>query len=868
VKIPFLRLFTLRHARKSLSTTIALIAIIALGVAVLFSVRLANKAALSGFQLFTRSLSGGGDLMISTPSGSLPVSKLAELRQTLDTLPVVMMPVIEATAALPGTGLDEDDFDAQQVTLVGLDLMSLRNLSNARESTGLISIQSEDQDEIDLGATDRVYLTQAAATQFNIKTGETLSAVIGDELRTLTVAAVLTPGELDAGKNESVFLMDLPAVQLLTERTNSVDRVDLFIPEGDQSEAIRHNTLTALATLNAEDWVWQRADEQRQATEDMTAAFRMNLTILSGLSLIVGLYLILQALEAAVVRRRSEVGTLRALGCSPQWIERCWLLESVFLGSIGSAIGLLLGWLLAQSSVQAISRTVNALYMNTTAQAAQWDAKEALLAGSMGIAVSLLAGWAPARDAASTPPIQAIRKERFGRERPSRQPLRWSLLLLLLAWATHLMPPVTLESGSPFPIGGYLSALCGLTGAAMLSGVLLKSAANLIKPLIALSAHARIAASQLKRLTGRHRLTAAGMVAAIGMAAGMDILIHSFEGTVTNWISHTLKADLFVAVKGVENASNRNKISEKSWKMIQNDPDVDFVEIGHIMPITLQKRPTFIVGMRTTRTWQDDQFIWVKPPRNPIRDLKPTNGTLPPALISESFSMRYKTSIDDIVTLPTPTGSKRVLVQAIFADYGNERGSLVIDSQLICDWFEDRGALNLAATLKPEADIERVKTRWENTFPGLTIRTNRALRNEVITIFNQTFAVTHALKAIGILVAIAGLALALFSLVLERRAELRVLREVGFSRRDIAHSLTIEGFLMSLYGLCGGLAISVWLGYILVFVINKQSFGWTLAFKVPAQNLLLLSLGVLFASWITCYLIGHWSSQLRAELEE
>ena len=868
MKIPYLRLFTLRHARRSPSSTIALIAIIALGVAVLFSVRLANKAALSGFQLFTRSLSGGGDLIISTPSGNLPVSKLAHLRKTLGSLPVVMMPVIEATAALPGTGLDADDFDARQVTLVGLDLMSLRNLSNARESTGLITLQTEDQDQIELGATDRIYLTQAAATQLDVQTGERISAVIGDTVRSLKVAAVLIPGELDAGKNEAVFLMDLPAVQEFTGRAGFVDRVDLFIPEGPQSEAILGRTLEALSTLDTTEWVWQRADEQRQATEDMTEAFRMNLTILSGLSLIVGLYLILQALEAAVVRRRSEIGTLRALGCSPQWIERCWLLESVFLGSIGSVIGLLLGWLFAQSSVQAISRTVNALYMNTTAQAAQWDAKEAILAGSMGILVSLLAGWAPARDAASTPPIQAIRRERFGKTSSSRKSTGWSILLLLLAWLFHLMPPLSLQSGSLFPVGGYLSALFGLTGAALLSGLLLRSASVLIKPLTARSAHAKIAASQLKRLTGRHRLTAAGMVAAIGMASGMDILIHSFEGTVTNWISHTLKADLFVAVKGVENASNRNKMSEKTWKMIQNDPDVAFVEIGHIMPIRLDNRPTFAVGMRTTRSWQENQFIWVRAPRKPIKNLKPPAEEIPPALISESFSMRYNVSVNETMNLPTPAGSKQVMIKAIFADYGNERGSIVIDSELLCSWFEDRRALNLAATLKPGTDIEKVKARWETAHPGLTIRTNRALRGEVITIFNQTFAVTHALKAIGILVAIAGLALALFSLVMERRSELRVLREVGFGRSDIAKSLTIEGLFTTLYGLVGGLAISIWLGYILVFVINKQSFGWTLAFSVPTENLALLSLGILLASWMTCYLVGSWSSQLQAEMEE
>ena len=414
----YLNRFTLRHAKRSPTTTIALVAIIALGVAVLYSVRLANQAAVSGFQLFTQSLSGGGDLIISTPAGKIPTAALPQLRRTLGTLPVVMLPVVEATAALPGTGLDSDDFDAKQITLVGLDLMALRNLSNARSSSGVITLQTQDQADIQLGANDQVYLTQAAADLLSVEVGDPFNAIIGDQSRTLYVAAILIPGELDAGKKESVFLMDLPAVQRFTNQENAIDRVDIFVPEGPARDRIMKETLAQLEQLDPQQWTWMRSDEQRQATQAMTAAFRMNLTILSGLSLIVGLYLILQALEAAVVRRRSEIGTLRALGFTPQWIQRMWLLESVILGSIGSGIGLLVGWLLAQGTVQAISRTVNALYMNTTATAARWDSQEATLAALMGITVSLLAGWVPARDAASTPPFKPSVKSVLAHKKP------------------------------------------------------------------------------------------------------------------------------------------------------------------------------------------------------------------------------------------------------------------------------------------------------------------------------------------------------------------------------------------------------------------------------------------------------------------
>ena len=203
--------------------------------------------------------------------------------------------------------------------------------------------------------------------------------------------------------------------------------------------------------------------------------------------------------------------------------------------------------------------------MNTTATAAQWDNTEALLASSMGILISLLAGWVPAKDAANTPPIQAIRQERLGSQMTRFNHSKWGLILVLIAWIAHLLPPIELAVGKRFPAGGYISALCALTGAAMLSGSLLRSASIILKPLCSISAHIRIAAGQLKRLTGRHRLTVAGIVAAVGMAAGMDILYPFLRKTVTNWIGHTLKADLFVAVKGVENASNQNKMSEETW---------------------------------------------------------------------------------------------------------------------------------------------------------------------------------------------------------------------------------------------------------------------------------------------------------------
>ena len=191
-----------------------------------------------------------------------------------------------------------------------------------------------------------------------------------------------------------------------------------------------------------------------------------------------------------------------------------------------------------------------------------------------------------------------------------------------------------------------------------------------------------------------------------------------------------------------------------------------------------------------------------------------------------------------------------------------------MDGPLVSAWFNDARAVSMAVTLKPGMDPDAVRKRWMSEYPGLVVRTNRVLREEVIKIFHQTFAVTYALKAIGISVAVGGLALALFSLLMERRGELLTLREIGFSRRDIMRAVTLEGVLLGGVGLLGGLLLSLALGWLLIYVINRQSFGWTLAYALPGSGLAVLAIGILAAAGITSLAVGRWAVQLKSEMQE
>jgi putative ABC transport system permease protein len=863
-----LKRFSWRHGKQAPATTAALLVIVALGVAVFFSVRLSSRAAVSGFQLFTQSISGGSDFVITGAGRGVPVERLPELRTALNPLPVLLFPVVEGTATLPGTGRDADDFDAAQVPVIGIDLFSVRNLVYARPTVQYRLFDEAPSVESAWGRPGEVFITRSLADRLGVAQDQVITAILGDRPRSLRVSAVINPAEFQTGKREELMIMDLPALQALLDQPLQVDRVEVIVPEGESAADLREQTIERLGRLDPARWSWSTTDAQRESAQTMTAAFRLNLTILSGLSLLVGIYLIIQAMEAAVIRRRSEIGILLSMGFEPRWIRQAWLVESLLLGIVGSALGLALGWALAQGAVRALAQTVNALYVSTTARAAGWDSGEALLAFGLGVTATVAAGLLPARDAALTPPVQVMRQEgRGGGIRLLDSPVLGAALLgaaLLLS----LLPPLVLGPGVRFPLGGYLAALCGLVGAAVLSSNLLGFIPRLSRRAADKSALWRVAASQCRRPSGRHKLTIAGLVVAVGMAAGMEILTHSFERTVANWIQRSLRADLFVAVKGIENASSRNAISEATWRRLAEDPDVVRADIGHIFPVVFREAPTTVMGIRSTGAWTDDHLIWAAEPAVPVVLKEPLEDGAWPALASESFFVRYRLGRGDTLQLPTPTGERRIRIMGVYADYGNERGTLLMDGMRVSEWFGDLRAINLAATLRPGAEPAEVRERWAAEYPGLAVRTNRALREEVLTIFHQTFAVTHALKAIGVAVAVGGLALALFSLLLDRREELVVLRELGFRRRGIMAAVTLEGAAMSLIGLAGGLVLSLGLGWLLIYVINKQSFGWTMAYTVPTGGLATLAAGVLLAATLTSLGVGRWAARLKGEEHE
>jgi putative ABC transport system permease protein len=222
----------------------------------------------------------------------------------------------------------------------------------------------------------------------------------------------------------------------------------------------------------------------------------------------------------------------------------------------------------------------------------------------------------------------------------------------------------------------------------------------------------------------------------------------------------------------------------------------------------------------------------------------------------------------DFVTVPTPSGPQTLRIAGSFADYGNERGSVIIDREHFVRWFADEFAANLVLFVKPGNDPNAVRASLLKEFPGLSIFTNSSLRMEILRIFNQSFAITWALELIGVCVAVIGLGLSLASMLVERRGDISTLRALGMSHREIARSTALEGAGIALGGVIPGLLLSVGLGWLLIRVINKQTFGWTLQFAIPWWQLTIFVALVLASATFTGWLTGKKGARLPADREE
>ena len=468
---------TFRHWRSKLGHYLLLLGIVAVGVGAFNGIRQASRAASANFGLFNQAVSGQSDFLIESPVQRLREQDLDRLGELSTDPDWHLIPVIEGSV----TAVDEDTEARKQLRLIGLDLLALGNLPTLAQE----SLKFSDKDDANwydwIGSENEVWVGQKLADALTISVGDELSFLASGHLAKMKVRMILD--DPNGNLPDDLVLADIPTAQTLLSRPGELNRVEVVIDQVNRREDSEYLSKIENRLLENIPANLSLSPTQNRAADraSMTAAFRLNLTILSLIAILVGAYLILQALDAAVVRRRAEIATLRSLGVDGSVLFFTYLLEAFVLGLLGSIAGVGVGQVLALGAVGMLADTVNALYFATSVEALDLTVVDVVVGIVLGLLFSMLAGWLPARDANQTPPAQVLARGDWSPGFSWLRNPKYGVGLLLIGGLFLLFPPYVMESGSKMPVGGFLASGCWILGAALLSGHVLVILAKLFR---------------------------------------------------------------------------------------------------------------------------------------------------------------------------------------------------------------------------------------------------------------------------------------------------------------------------------------------------------------------------------------------------
>jgi putative ABC transport system permease protein len=503
------------------------------------------------------------------------------------------------------------------------------------------------------------------------------------------------------------------------------------------------------------------------------------------------------------------------------------------LGLAGSLLGLAFGALLAEFSVAAVARTVQTLYVGIGVGRVIWDPLPIAKAFLLGIVLAVIAAIVPALEAARVPPAFTMRAAGFERRPPhfARNAAFAGVLAFILAALISTGPPV-----DGIPVFGYLSGIMIIAGGSLCVPIVI-SVASAVGRRFLRDAPALLAAGNLGAALGRESVAVAALGIAIAMMTAVAILIGSFRSTVVAWADEVLSADLFVRTLGPADASSSARFSPRVLATIARVPGVADVHALRSITIPYRGRLLELDTIDFTQLLRHEtiQFLGVENVRALLQSSVGTENVF----VSEPFASRFHVRPGETLVLDTPSGPTRFTIAAVFNDYSTESGIIMLDRTTFERLFHDDTVDSIAIWAKPGANIASLRTRViRSVLPlRIDIETNRELHALVVQIFNRTFAITYALYLISVAIALLGVISTLFALVLERRREIGILRYLGLRTGGVRRMVLVEAAFVGVLGGLVGIALGFLLALLLIFVINRQAFGWLIDLHIPWEFL-------------------------------
>lgn len=822
--------------------TLLMILGIALGVAVIVAVDIANASAVRAFSLSTEAIAGKATHQITGGVNGLREEVYSDLkRKGMD---VAMAPVVGAFVSSPQLG-------ERPLQLFGVDPFVDGQFRNYLNPATTVNPQAYLSIFTVPGA---VMISAENSARYGLKLGDEISLDIDGVVKTAIISGILeVQDDLSRRTLEGMILADISTVQELTNRQGWLDWVDVILPEG---EAVLEEALPAGAAL-------QPVSSRQGALEQMTAAFRANLSALSMLALIVGLFLIYNSITFSVVQRRKLFGILRCLGVTRGEVFRLVVWEAVGIGLIGSLVGIGLGVLMGRNTVLLVSQTINDLYFTTTVQDVSLPLISLLKGGLIGVAATVLAAGFPAFEAASIPPNTALTRSIL--ESKSR------LVVILLAGAglaAILLGVIVFQLSASSMLPGFIGTALVVVGFAMLAAISMIAIMNLLEPILRrmFGFLGRMAPRNVIKNLSRTAVAVAALMVAIAVTIGINLMVDSFRSTVDLWLRQTLQSDVYLTAPSFVSSSSQTPIDPQVVEKVNTWPGVARVDV--LRTIHLETSSGYIILSATSNPEIGVERMYVSRSLA-VEDIWPAmqQGGL---LISETLARNLDlTGEGKMLKLPTPNGEVEMPVLGIYNDYSSSEGGIMMALNVYQDLWRDSTITAIGLRLQPGYQADQITQDLEERLgvtQKLIIRANQELRADVMDVFDRTFTITASLRILATVVAFIGILSTLLLIQLEKQREIGILRALGLTGGQLWRLTMLETGLM---GLSAGL-LAMPTGYvvtlILIYVINLRSFGWTIQlFLEPRVFVQSLGLAVLAALLAGIYPALRLSQMVTSE---
>lgn len=820
----------------------------ALGVAVVFAVDIANESAKRAFALSVDAVTGRTTHQLLGGSTGIDETIYTKLRTELGFRNSA--PVVEGSITTAGPG-------GETLQVIGVDIFAepmFRNQPFTDNAEADVEAQVSRR-SLQLLSVGAVILGDTTARRLGVETGETVRLDNSSTLQSLQL--INTVDTQQQAAFESIAMVDISTAQHLLAMHGKLSRIDLIIDPSQQHDAIKllQSSFPSVRVVEAA--------RRNNALSQMTQAFHTNLLAMSLLALLVGAFLIYNTVTLSVLQRRSLFGQLRVVGVQRGELFSSILIETLLFAVVGTLCGLLLGYLLGSMLLTLVTRTINDLYFTLDVRRLDFSTLNLLKAIGIGLGAALIAALPPALEAANSPPVTVVQRSAVERRAKAILPMLFAggVALILIGMLVLWLSQSSLWAG-------FAALFCIVIGYSLLipsSLVVLTSLGSRISGLLRTPGGA-MGQYPLRSMTAslsRTSVAIAALVVAVSATAGVGIMISSFRLSVADWLENTLQSDIYIR----DASSGSLALPEQLKPQLEAVPGVSALRWARLVDVDTAYSPAKLFAVDSS-DGLEEVYQFSKPenqtrrPGGVVREFSADQRrqrflTSDSIYLSEPFARKNELMVGDSVTLSADDGMRPFEVAGIFTDYGAGRGLIVMAMETYHRYWSDRSISSIGVTLMPDTDVTQVKdnlrqvlSRYENP---LIINSNVEIRVMSLDIFDRTFAITHVLRLLTVGVAFVGILSALMALSLERRSEFAVLRALGITPAQLRNLLFLQTGLMGIIAGVLALPLGIVMSRILVSVINVRAFGWTMEFYVPVavllESLMLAVVAAIIAGW-------------------